>query len=437
MTQITKPRSLAANVAAIPPDEHVLWYHAAFCQLALPLGVAEDTWHRAVGTAAVTIIPGPDGPAGPSGTYLRLLAMCICDAAVRSRDPVISLGPSAAVLASEIGIGTDQTTVDEISKQLARLASAKVMVSLNGGPELTLFDARSKPRTPKKDWRSSLRLNARFHSSLIESAIPLNRRIVRELANSPTALDAYAWIRHALTHVTAGQIASTTWQDLQDRFGEAEQDSSAFRSVFEEALRQVFAADLSIAVAVGDEGVSLRPVEAEVAEAAPNPTPQKDQTTAPVQSPRIESSDPPDRPPTAPDAENRAGREADPKPQAPPVVSHTATGTPTQSALGPVSLRPHLTGLNQVIWLRQANGDRDVVVGITPDARFHPDRLTVLALEPVVMQVIGGIPEREFERVSAWVMANRDLIDDVWEGNIASPEGIYRRVRKVPAVGWR
>jgi hypothetical protein len=77
------------------------------------------------------------------------------------------------------------------------------------------------------------------------------------------------------------------------------------------------------------------------------------------------------------------------------------------------------------------------MVTVTPWSVFHPDRLTVLALEPIVMQVIGGIPEREFERVSAWVMANRDLIDDVWEGNIASPEGIYRRVRKVPAVGWR
>jgi hypothetical protein len=433
MTQITKPRSLAANVAAIPPDEHVLWYHAAFCQLALPLGVAESTWHRDVGTAAVTIIPGPDRPAAPSGSYLRLLAMCICDAAVRSRDPAINLGPSASVLASEIGIVTNQTTLDEIGDQLACLVSAKVMVSLNSGPELTLLDARSKPRIPTKDWRPSLRLNARFHSSLIETAIPLDRRIVKELANSPTALDAYAWIRNALTHVTAGQIASASWQDLQDRFGEAEQDSGTFRSAFEAALRQVFSADLSIAIAVDDEGVSLRPVEAENAEA----TPQKDRTTAPVQSPRIEPSDPPARPSTAPDAESRAGREADPEPQARPVVSHTATGTPARFALGPVSLRPHLTGLNQVIWLRQANGDRDIVVGVTPDAGFHPDRLTVLALEPIVMQVIGGIPEREFERVSAWVMANRDLIDDVWEGNIASPEGIYRRVRKVPAVGWR
>ena len=40
------------------------------------------------------------------------------------------------------------------------------------------------------------------------------------------------------------------------------------------------------------------------------------------------------------------------------------------------------------------------------------DRLTILTVEPIVMQVSGGVPEPVFERVSAWVMAKRDLIDD-------------------------
>jgi hypothetical protein len=188
---------------------------------------------------------------------------------------------------------------------------------------------------------------------------------------------------------------------------------------------------------VDDEGVSLRPVEDEDAEATHHPTPQKDRSTVPVQSLHIEPSNFPARPPIVPHGESRVGRKADPEPKVRPVVSHTASDTPGQSVLGPVSLRPHLTGLNQVIWLRQANGDRDIVVGVTPDAQFRPDRLTVLALEPIVLQVIGGIPEREFERVSAWVMANRDLIDDVWDGKIASLDDVYGRVRKVPAVGWR
>ncbi|MBL6082207.1 hypothetical protein JMJ56_29975 [Belnapia sp. T18] len=438
MTQISKPRSLAANVAAVPSDEHVLWHHAALCQLALPPSPLKGNWHRQVETAAVTIIPGSDDTVAPSGSFLRLLAMCICDAAVKSCTPAINLGPSAAVLASRIGIIVDQTTLDTIGNQLARLVSAKVTVALNGGPELTLLDARSKPRISANGWHPNLRLNARFHSSLIENAIPLDCRILTELANSPAAMDAYAWIRHALAHVAAGQIVSATWQDLQSRFGTDRQNSDAFRSVFEDALHQVFSVDLSIAIAVDDDGVSLRSVDSEETEANPHPTPQNDQTTAPVQSPGAELSNEPVRPqPTAPHAGNPVERDVDPEPQARPHVSHATTGTPARSALGPVSLQPRLTGLNQVVWLRQANGDRDIVVGVTPDAQFRPERLTVLALEPIVMQVIGGISERDFERVSAWVMTNRDLIDDVWEEKLASLEDIYGRVRKVPAVGWR
>lgn len=277
MTQIAEPRATFAKVSTTPPDEHVLWYHAAFCQLALPIGVPEGSWHRNVGSAAVTVTPGPDGTKAPSGSLLRLLVMYICDAAVASSVPAVNLGQSAAALASEIGVGTDQATLNEITHQLVCFLSSKVTVSLNGGPELTFLDARSKPRATTNDWRSSLRLNARFHANLAENGIWLDRRIIKELRDCPTALDAYGWVKHALANVTAAQITSSKWDDLQRRFGEPEQDSSIFRAAFEEALRRVFSADLSIAIAVDDEGVSIRPAEIEDAEAASHPNQQDDQ----------------------------------------------------------------------------------------------------------------------------------------------------------------
>ena len=42
-----------------------------------------------------------------------------------------------------------------------------------------------------------------------------------------------------------------------------------------------------------------------------------------------------------------------------------------------------------------------------------------------------------FNGVSAWVMANRDLIDEFWEGGIGSAEEVTRRVRKAPGPSWR
>ena len=38
------------------------------------------------------------------------------------------------------------------------------------------------------------------------------------------------------------------------------------------------------------------------------------------------------------------------------------------------------------------------------------------AVEPMILQVRGGLNEKDFERVAPWVMTNRDVIDDFWEG---------------------
>jgi hypothetical protein len=90
-----------------------------------------------------------------------------------------------------------------------------------------------------------------------------------------------------------------------------------------------------------------------------------------------------------------------------------------------------------VVWLRRGNGDENILVGVTPGTRLDTDRLTILMVEPIVMQVSGGLGQSDFERVSAWVMANRDLIDEFWEGGIASAEEVMRRVRKAPGPSWR
>jgi hypothetical protein len=76
-----------------------------------------------------------------------------------------------------------------------------------------------------------------------------------------------------------------------------------------------------------------------------------------------------------------------------------------------------------------------VVIEVTPGTRYDPAVITVLTLEPIVLQVAGGLHARDFERVSSWATANRDLIDAFWEGEIDNIEDILARVRKVPAQG--
>ena len=108
-----------------------------------------------------------------------------------------------------------------------------------------------------------------------------------------------------------------------------------------------------------------------------------------------------------------------------------------ESARPTMSLKSHLTGLTQVIWLQRAGGRDNLVIEVTPGGRYDPDNVTVLALEPMILQIAGGLNARDFERVSAWANANRDLLDDFWEGSQESFEDITGRVKKVPPPGWR
>jgi hypothetical protein len=102
-----------------------------------------------------------------------------------------------------------------------------------------------------------------------------------------------------------------------------------------------------------------------------------------------------------------------------------------------VSLKSHLTGLPQVVWLQRANGRDNVVIEVTPGGRYDPENSTVIVLEPVALQVAGGLYARDFERVAAWAAANRDLIDDWWDSQLDDFEEVVGRVKKVPAPAWR
>jgi hypothetical protein len=309
-----------------------------------------------------------------------------------------------------------------------------------------VFDARSRRRAGDAGWRGGVRLSTKFLASLVDQAVPLDRSVVRELSATPAALDAYAWIRMALRHATIDQIVTATWGDLLRRFGTASQDPSEFRAAFEAALRLVFDADRSIDIAVGEEGVSVRLSDPADNESPADGTIPVEPAAAPVgidagAPPEPVAAPPPSTPvvapsevaaPVTPSQQDAGARQAAQEGEA-----RAAADADDRIKQDNISLPRHLTGLAQVIWLRRGHGEESVLVGVTPSPRFEAERLTVLAVEPMVIQVSGGLNEKDFERVSAWVMSNRDVIDEFWEGRITSFAEINRRVRKAPAPGWR
>jgi hypothetical protein len=407
-------------------DPGTLWYHPAFCQMALPAAApAEQSWRRSAGGLAMACEVSAEGAQLPWGWALRRLLMHLCDRAVRTASPVVELGADASALAAEWGLPATGPVLEEIAAQADRLVASRLTLSVNGQTPLGVLDARAQSRRAAA-WRPSLRLNARFHAGLVQGAVPLDRAIVTALAAEALALDAHGWIRHLLHGQPADHAATVAWDELLARFGQPGQEPATFRAVFEDALRMVFAADHTIALAADDAGVTVGFAAPDEEEAPPKPA-------EPAAAPSPEQREP--RPEPA-----AALPPADVAPRPEPVSRPEPAPRPERGAPRPVdtvSLRSQLTGLQGVVWLRRGHGDEPPVIGVTPGTRFEPERLTTLLLEPLIMQVTGGLPQKEFDAVSAWAMANRDLIDLVWEGRAGSFEEIAGRVKKVPAPGWR
>ncbi|MFZ6764928.1 replication initiation protein [Pseudoroseomonas sp. WGS1072] len=388
--------------------------HRAFCKLALPLAAVPGHWRREAEGLALALETAEPEQVPPHGWCLRLLLIHICDQAVRQASPLVELGADVAALAEAMRVPATAPVAEEITRQLDLLLACKLTLGFDGQAPLSVFDARGRSRKTKPEWPPQLRLNARFHASLMEQQIRLDSRILHVLATEPLAIDAHAWTRQALADAPAGQVVQVPWPELQARYGTPGQSADAFRAAFEEALQMVFAADTSIVLGSDDAGMRLRAATAE--DLAPPPEP-------PPPPPRAVASPRPAEPAAPPPA-----RPAD----------RTPAEEPASSGAGDmVSLRSHLTGLSVVVWLRRGHGAEQVVIGLTPGTRYDPARLTLVILEPLAMQVTGGVPQAEFERVAAWAMANRDLIDQFWEGEIDSFQELTARVKKVPAANWR
>jgi hypothetical protein len=412
--------------------------------MALPTRATRGAWQRDVEAESIRIEPSVSDDLVPSGRVLRLSMMHLCNAAFRANSHVIELGEDETLLAAALGLDPKPR---DLADQWQRLQAAQIVLSRDGKSKVSVFDARSRRRSGDIGWRSGVRLSAKFVSDLVDHVVvPLDRRVVRELSATPAALDAYAWIRLSLRHPAVDEIVTTTWDDLLMRFGTASQDIAEFRVSFEAALRLVFDADRSIALAVDSEGVSVRHAELaddEIAAKSTKPM-QPDADVGDVGAGRqLEKlAAPPSAMPVVPDGEVAMPallrqRHATSQQKAKEDQAVAAPAATDRIKQNNISVPGHLTGLAQVIWLRRGHGEEKVLVGVTPGLRFDAERLTVLAVEPMIIQVSGGLNEKDYERVSAWVMINRDVIDEFWEGQITSLAEIYRRVRKAPAPGWR
>jgi len=432
MNVAAAPPIAPAGDSTLPASADYVWHHRAFCRIALPVRASsKGVWQREAAGVTVTMEAG-EGSALPTGRFARLLLMHLFDQALRHGDAVVEIGDDPAAVAERLGSDPGGVKLRELQDQMIRLLAARITVAWDGGPSLSVFDARGRARSAAPGWRSSIRINARFLAGLAENAVALDRLVLQGLAESTLALDLYAWLVSALP--TDGSALAPDWELLRQQFANASQQPAEFRVAFEQALLQVQQAWPRFASVVRDDAVEFKCASGVWPE-SPLPAPPQ---------PAAESIIDPVLPPEpVPAAEEPAAPQmpvpAEPVPPAPlaQVAAPQVDRGPRRITRQTVSLRSHLTGLPQVVWLQRANGRDNVVIEVTPGGRYDPETCTTIALEPLALQESGGLYTRDFERVAAWAAANRDLIDDWWDSLLDDFEEVASRVKKVPAPAWR
>lgn len=246
------------------PNDHnqLLFQHTVLCQVYLPYrdpGIEQKNWVRQQGKAYFAIrateVFNPatekfDTILGlPYGPKARLILTHINTLALQQRNPQIEISDSLTAFVKSLGLAHNGYQIDAIKNQLGRLASSMISIAF-ASEEQRSFQVDSKiikgfdlwfPKNPNQRvmWDSCITLSDDYFNSLMNHAVPLDRRHLAALSNNALALDIYTWLAQRLHRVEHNKKEFVHWQGLKEQFGEGYDRIDKFKSVFRHTLQLV------------------------------------------------------------------------------------------------------------------------------------------------------------------------------------------------------
>jgi Plasmid encoded RepA protein/DnaA N-terminal domain len=259
------------RVNAVATEEPVpSFLHSALCAMSLPVRRPADDAApilRQDGKYTLAITPKPvlvaeDGqqrlvPLGvPYGSLPRLILIHVMSQAVRGRTRQIRLGETFTDWMRRMGYRTisygPRGSATLIRQQLDRLLACEWMIRWQGEDEhgAREFGIKEMKLTtqyvgsdgPGGAFVRELILTEAFYDHLKDHAVPLNENAIRQLRDSPTALDLYTWLAYRLPRITSRRAAVLSWHQLASHFGNEGNNIRKFRQTIRDAWeRQVSA----------------------------------------------------------------------------------------------------------------------------------------------------------------------------------------------------
>ena len=252
---------------------------------------AGNEFVRRNGAFELTIL-APSSVGLPYGSIPRLLLSWLTTEAVRTRSPVLELGPTLSAFMAELGLarrGGERGDITRFRNQTLRLFCSTVSCRYqdkthDAGGNLNIVEDYSLWWNPKildqmPLWKSTVTLGHRFFNELIDRPIPVDMRALKALKRSPMALDIYCWLTYRLFYLR--KSTEIPWPALQMQFGADYSRERDFKAAFLQHLRAVVVLYPEAQVEEGEQGLLLKPSKPHVAQLPPPALPRLKNPPAP------------------------------------------------------------------------------------------------------------------------------------------------------------
>jgi Plasmid encoded RepA protein len=205
----------------------------------------------------------------PYGTVPRLLMAWLTTEAVKSKSPHLVLGESLSDFMRQLGMvptGGRWGSILRLREQIRRLFSCAITCTRLGAKDeqeahLILVRKYHLWWDPKRfDQRtlfeSTVDLQPEFFQEVINNPVPIDLRVLKFLARSPLAIDAYTWLTHRMSYLR--KQTTIPWPALQLQFGAEYGRLRDFKAAFSEQLEKVVAV-YPVRMETAESGLLLKP----------------------------------------------------------------------------------------------------------------------------------------------------------------------------------
>ncbi len=209
----------------------------------------------------------------PYGTMPRLLLAWVCTEAVRTGEPVLSLGPTLASYLRELGLkntGGKRGDITRLKHAMTTLFSSIISCRYEGRDAWALQNVllaervewwQPQDREEAGVWQSKVYLSRPFFQECLDHPVPVNLVAMKALRHSPLALDIYVWLTHRMSYLSKRTVIP--WISLSAQFGAAyatnDQGLRDFKRAFLREMKHVITIYTDAKVGTSEYGLVLNP----------------------------------------------------------------------------------------------------------------------------------------------------------------------------------